>query len=222
MLETLLGRPDVPFEPRSVGRPLPRVDGRLKVMGAARFTAEHRPDGLVHGVVIGSAIARGRVTSVDTAEAEALPGVVTIITPATAPKLKPLPNKVQGIQYSGEGGLIEMLLPMQDDRIHYAGQAIVLVVAESFEQATHAATKVRIACEEEAPEIDLDTATRRSKPDSYCGWSRYSCPPAIPPRRSTPPRCGSNASTRRRSTPTARSRRSRPSPRGRSATARIS
>ncbi len=169
MLETLLGRPDVPFEPRSVGRPLPRVDGRLKVMGAARFTAEHRPDGLVHGVVIGSAIARGRVTSVDTAEAEALPGVVAVVTPATAPKLKPLPDKVQGIQYSGEGGLIEMLLPMQDDRVHYAGQAIVMVIAESFEQATHAATRVRIVYEEEVPDIDLDTATHRSKPDSYCG-----------------------------------------------------
>ena len=169
MLETLLGKADLPFESRSVGQPLPRVDGRLKVTGAARFTAEHRPDGLVHGVVIGSAIARGRVVSVDAAKAEALPGVVAVITPATAPKLKALPEKVQGIQYSGEGGLIEMLLPMQDDRVHYAGQAVAMVIAESFEQATHAATKVRIAYDEEAPEIDLDTATRRSKPESYCG-----------------------------------------------------
>ncbi len=169
MLETLLGKQDPPFEPRSVGQALPRVDGRLKVTGEARFTAEHRPSGLLHGVVIGSAIARGRVVSVDAAEAQALPGVVAVITPATMPKLRPLPDKVQGIQLSGEGGLIEMLLPMQDDRIHYAGQAIVLVVAESFEQATYAATRVRIAYEEEAPELDLDAATRRSKPDSYCG-----------------------------------------------------
>lgn len=73
---------DVPaFAPRSVGRPLPRVDGRLKVTGQARFTAEHRPDGMVHGVVVGSAIAKGRVASVDAAEAEALPGVVAVVTP---------------------------------------------------------------------------------------------------------------------------------------------
>ena len=169
MLDALLGGKEAPFEPRSVGQPLPRVDGRSKVTGAAHFTAEHRPDGLVHGVVIGSAIARGRVVSVDAGEAELLPGVVAVITPVTAPRLKPLPDKVQGIQYSGEGGLIEMLLPMQDDRIHYAGQAIVLVVATSFEQATYAATRVRIAYEEEAPELDLDTASRRSKPESYCG-----------------------------------------------------
>ncbi len=169
MLEGLLGKRDAAFEPRSVGQPLPRVDGRMKVTGAARFTAEHRPDGLVHGVVIGSAIARGRIASVEAKEAEAMPGVVAVITHATAPKLKPLPDKVQGIQYSGEGGLIEMLLPMQDDRIHYAGQALVMVVAESLEQATYAATRVRIAYDEETPELNLETATRRSKPESYCG-----------------------------------------------------
>ena len=145
------------------------MDGRIKVTGAARYTAEHRPDGLVHGVVIGSAVAKGRVVVVDTDDAESLPGVVAVITPANAPRLRPLPDKVQGIQYSGEGGLIEMLLPMQDDRIHYAGQAIVLVVAESFEQATFAATLVRVTYAEETPELNLDTATRRSKPESYCG-----------------------------------------------------
>lgn len=169
MFEALFGKQDAPFEARSVGQPLPRVDGRLKVTGAARFTAEHRPDGMVHGVVIGSAIACGRVASVDVTEAEALPGVVAIFTPATAPKLKPLPDKVQGIQYSGEGGLIEMLLPMQDDRVHYAGQALVIVIAESFEQATFAASTVRIAYDAETPDLDLDTATRRSKPKDYCG-----------------------------------------------------
>ncbi len=169
MLEDMLDGHERAFTPRLVGQALPRVDGRLKVTGTARFTAEHHPDSLVHGVVIGSAIARGRVISITTSEAEALPGVVVVITHASAPKLKPLPDKVQGIQYSGEGGLIEMLLPMQADRIHYAGQAIALVVAESFEQATYAATLVRITYDEETPELDVDTATRRSKPDSYCG-----------------------------------------------------
>ncbi len=168
MFEGLFGEHvAVPFEARSVGRSIPRADGRLKVTGAATFTAEHRPEGLVHGIVIGSAIACGRITAVDIAEAEALPGVVAVITPFTAPRLKPLPDKVQGIQYSGEGGLIEMLLPMQDDRIHYAGQAVVLVAAESFEQATYAASLVGITYEEAAP--DLDTASHRSSPKSYCG-----------------------------------------------------
>ncbi len=168
MLEALHSKPNA-FVPRVVGQPIPRMDGRHKVTGTARFTAEHHPDGLVHGVVIGSAIARGRVAAVHTAAAEALPGVIVVITPASAPRLKPLPDKVQGIQYSGEGGLIEMLLPMQDDRIHYAGQAIAVVIAESFEQATFAATQVQVSYEEDVPELALDRATRRSRPDSYCG-----------------------------------------------------
>ena len=169
MLEGLLSTHESTFAPRVVGQALPRVDGRLKVTGAARFTAEHHPKNVAHGVVIGSAIARGRVASVDTAAAEVLPGVVAVISPGNAPKLKPLPDKVQGIQYSGEGGLIEMLLPMQDDRVHYAGQAVAMVIADSFEQAIYAATLVRITYKEEVPELDLDTASRRSKPDSYCG-----------------------------------------------------
>ena len=164
-----MAEPGSTFQPRSVGQPLPRVDGRAKVTGAATFTAEYRPSGLVHGVVIGSAIASGRVASIDSVAAASSPGVIAILTPATAPKLTPLPDKVQGIQYSGEGGLIEMLLPMQDDRVHYAGQAVAIVIAETFEQATHAATLVRIQYEEEKPELDCSKASRRSKPKSYCG-----------------------------------------------------
>lgn len=168
MFEKLVGV-EAPFEPHSVGRGLPRVDARLKVTGAARFTAEHRPPGLVHGVVIGSSIACGQIASIDASEAEAMLGVVAIFTPDNAACLKPLPDKVQGIQYSGEGGLIEMLLPMQDRRIHYAGQAVVLVIAESMEQATYAASLVRIRYAEAAAELDLETAKSRSKPENYCG-----------------------------------------------------
>ncbi len=169
MFEELRGKHETAFEPHVVGQALPRVDGRLKVTGTAEFTAEHNPAGLAYGVVVGSAIACGRVASVESAAAKASPGVIAVITPATAPRLKPLPDKIQGIQYSGEGGLIEMLLPMQDDRVHYAGQAVVLVIAETFEQATYAAALVQITYETQVPELDLDKATRRSKPKSYCG-----------------------------------------------------
>lgn len=157
------------FIPHEVGRTLPRVDGRAKVTGSATYTAEFRPDGLVHGVAIGSTIPHGRVVSVDASDAEKSPGVIAVIAAGIMPKLKPLPDKVQGIQYSGEGGLIEMLLPMQDDWIHYAGQVVALVVAETFEQAVYAATLVRVRYAEQAPELDLDSATRRSRPDTYCG-----------------------------------------------------
>ena len=157
------------FLPKAVGSPMPRVDGRLKVTGAARYTAEHRLEGMLHGVAVGSSIPRGRLVSVNTEEVEALRGVVAVVTPGSMPRLKPLPEKVQGIQYSGEGGLIEMMLPMQDDSIHYAGQTIALVIAETFEQATHAASRLRVTYEKAVAELELEVATRRSFPESYCG-----------------------------------------------------
>ena len=157
------------FEAKSVGQPLPRVDGRLKVTGAATYTAEHRPDGLLHAVAVDSRIARGRVRAISAAAARAVPGVVDVITHETAPRLTPLPDKEQGIAYSGEGGLIEMFLPLQGDRVHYAGQVVALVVAETFEQATYAATLVEVDYEQESAELAMDAATRRAKPENYCG-----------------------------------------------------
>lgn len=107
--------------------------------------------------------------SVDTAAALALPGVVEVITPETAPRINPLPDHEQGILYSGEGGLIEMLVPMQDDRVHYAGQAVAVVIAETSEAAAHAAALLTVTYDQEPPELDSDTASRRSMPESYCG-----------------------------------------------------
>ena len=153
----------------AVGQSLPRTDGRLKVTGGATFTAEHPVEGILYAQFVGSQIAYGRITSIDTAAVVALPGVVEVITPGTAPRLKPLPHGEQKITYSGEGGLIEMLIPMQDDRIHYAGQAVAIVIADTFERATYAASLVRIIYEEESPELNIESASRRSKPKSYCG-----------------------------------------------------
>ena len=157
------------FQPRAVGQSMPRVDGRLKVTGAARYTAEHALEGLLHAVVVGSAIPFGRVASIEATETKALPGVVAVISSADMPRLKPLPDMVQGIQFAGEGGLIEMLLPLQDDRIHYAGQSIAIVVAATFEDAVYAASRLRICYDEEAASLDLNTATHRSQPQTYCG-----------------------------------------------------
>lgn len=153
----------------AIGQSLPRVDGRLKVTGAATYTAEHDLENLAHGVVVGSRIARGRIVSIESSAAMALPGVVAVVTPETATRLKQLPEKVQNIVYSGEGGLIEMMLPLQNDLIHYAGQAIAVVVAETFEQATYAASLLSVEYKEEPPELNVESASRRSKPESYCG-----------------------------------------------------
>ena len=65
---------------RYSGRPVTRVDGRAKVTGQARYAADHPIEGLVHGVLVCSTVARGRVTGIDTAEAQREAGVQRIIT----------------------------------------------------------------------------------------------------------------------------------------------
>jgi xanthine dehydrogenase YagR molybdenum-binding subunit len=68
-----------------IGKPVSRVDGRLKVEGKARFAAEVPLEGLEYAALVYSSIARGRIATLDTAEAEASPGVTLVMTHLNAP-----------------------------------------------------------------------------------------------------------------------------------------
>ena len=63
------------------------MDGRLKVTGAARYAAEFAVPGLVHAVLVQSAVAAGGIAGFDLADAQGMPGVLAIITPDDAMKL---------------------------------------------------------------------------------------------------------------------------------------
>jgi xanthine dehydrogenase YagR molybdenum-binding subunit len=69
-----------------LGKPTSRVDGHAKVTGAAKYAAEHNVPGLAYGFAVTSAIARGRIRSIHTADAFAVPGVLDIFTHAHRPK----------------------------------------------------------------------------------------------------------------------------------------
>ena len=162
-----------------VGKPLDRVDGRLKVTGAARYSAEFPLKNMVHAVLMQSTIARGRIQSIDTRSALASPGVLAVITHLNAPKLatpaaqspqsggggssgdaKVTAANAESSQSGGESGggnaggenPFEKPIPvLQDDQINFYGQHIGVVVAETLEQARHAATLVRVTYREERP-----------------------------------------------------------------------
>jgi len=119
----------------AVGRETVRVDGPLKVSGAARYTSDfHFPD-MLYAVPVGATIASGTVAAIDTKAAEAMPGVRKVYTRDTIGKFYRLPP-------SGAGIIDERRPPFEDDTIRYYGQYIALVVADTFEQATAAARKV--------------------------------------------------------------------------------
>ena len=95
-----------------------------------------------------SPIARGRIRSVDTTAAEALPGVVRVFTPETMPPLPSVPEQPDwDIMYGSS------FVPMADNQIHFAGQPIGMVLAETLETATHAATLIRYDFAEETPVV---------------------------------------------------------------------
>jgi xanthine dehydrogenase YagR molybdenum-binding subunit len=139
------------------------------VTGGARYTAEWDLPGLAYGALVTSAIARGTVRTLDVAAAERAPGVLAVLSHLNAPRLQPLPDKVGNTLFRGEGGIAEMLQPLQSASIEYAGQPLALVVADTHEHARHAATLVRITYAEAKPELNVATAARRSQPESFTG-----------------------------------------------------
>jgi xanthine dehydrogenase YagR molybdenum-binding subunit len=115
-----------------VGKPTDRIDGPLKTTGTAPYAYERHDvvANQAYGFVVGSAIAKGRIASMDLKEAKAAPGVLAIVTAENAGKL----NK-------GEYNVAKLLGGPEIEHYH---QAIALVVAETFEQARAAAALVHV------------------------------------------------------------------------------
>jgi xanthine dehydrogenase YagR molybdenum-binding subunit len=130
-----------------------RKDGLAKVTGTATYAAEHQIPNLVHGYLITSSIAKGRIKNIDIQTAEKSKGVIAVFTHKNAPKVsKPTNNFINSKIY-------EARLPLADDKIHYAGQIIGLVVADTFERAREAAHLVKVEYVAETPTVDPQKAT---------------------------------------------------------------
>src|SRR5437016_8697338 len=150
-----------------IGQPLPRVDGRLKVTGRATYAAEFARPKLAYGALIQSAIANGRVVKIDTSAAKSAPGVIGILTRENAPHFKPYPDDL-----TKKGAPGENRMPLQDDEVHYAGQHLGVVVAETFEQAAYAASLVRVTYQAQPPIVDLPderAANTATTPEKFIG-----------------------------------------------------
>jgi xanthine dehydrogenase YagR molybdenum-binding subunit len=132
----------------AIGQPLSRVDGRLKVTGAARYAADIPIEDLAHAAIVHSTIANGRVASIDTIAAERAPGVFAVFTYRNMPRLNPTPKPWSHLHPHGQS-----YLPLQDDAIHYAGQPLALVVAASRDQAEYAGTLIRVGYEARRPVV---------------------------------------------------------------------
>jgi xanthine dehydrogenase YagR molybdenum-binding subunit len=131
----------------TLGEPLARVDGRAKVTGGAQYAADFPTSSLAYAVLVLSTIPCGRITRMETAQAERSPGVLAIITPKNALKLSRTERR---------------LTLLQDDRVFYNNQPIAVVVAESLEQAQHAASLVKTEYERTQAKLDFLAGFPRS------------------------------------------------------------
>ncbi len=119
-----------------IGKPLDRPDGPAKTTGTAKYAAEYTIDGCVEGVLVTAAIAKGEVTAIDEGSVLSLPGVIAVI------------SDDRMIARPAQGGAGKS--PIRNVRqVAYRGQPIALVVAETFEQARHAAKHLRVAYRED-------------------------------------------------------------------------
>ena len=148
---------------QSIGAPISRKDGRLKVTGGARYTSDMPAEGVTYAAFAGSRIAKGRMLSVDTHAAEAVSGVVAVLTHHAMPKFGEAPVLLsQSGQGSPPGAAGQQFLPMQGDVIYYSGQPIALVVADTVEAAEYAADLVTARYKRETPAADFEAARRQT------------------------------------------------------------
>ncbi|MBR1193890.1 xanthine dehydrogenase family protein molybdopterin-binding subunit [Bradyrhizobium sp. AUGA SZCCT0240] len=132
-----------------IGKPLPRVDGRAKVTGVARYAADFNQPGQACAVIVGATVGLGRVTGIDTGPVEKMPGVIAVITHRNAPRLPYAPHKSYIDPATGE-----RLHVLQDDHVRFYGQPVAVVVADTIEQAERGAAALHISYTPERPIID--------------------------------------------------------------------
>jgi xanthine dehydrogenase YagR molybdenum-binding subunit len=136
-----------------IGKPISRVDGRQKVTGRATYAAEFDLPRLAYGAIVRSTVAKGRVASIDSTAAERAPGVIAVLTHRNAPRLAYRSHKAMVDPAVGE-----RLHVLQDDRVNHQGQPIALLIAETPELASHAATLVHVAYAPETAMTDISGA----------------------------------------------------------------
>ena len=161
----------------SVGQPISRLEGHLKVTGSAKYAGEYDAPDLLYGYVVNSTITKGKIKSIDTEAVKQMEGVIEVFTHKNRPSTAWF--DFQYADMDAPPGTV--FKPLKDNDIKYNGQPIALVVAESFEMARYAARKLKVEYEEDTFETDLKSNLQNAR-DPKKGMASMLKPPPPKPK----------------------------------------
>ncbi|HUY80410.1 MAG TPA: xanthine dehydrogenase family protein molybdopterin-binding subunit [Acidobacteriaceae bacterium] len=138
-----------------VGSAVTRVDGKLKVTGAAQYAVDHPIEGVVFGVPVASTVGSGTIAGIDGSVAEKMPGVLGILHHGNSGPLYRTAGGFEPNSIVSEGRL-----PFSDNKVYYYGQYVALVVADTFERALDAAAHVKVNYETKKPLTRMSEVTK--------------------------------------------------------------
>jgi len=135
----------------SIGKPISRLEGHQKVTGIAKYAGDYDAQDLLYGYVLNSSITKGKIAIIDTMYAKGMEGVIEVFTHENRPSTAWF--DFQYADMDAPPGTV--FKPLKDNEIKYNGQPIALVIAETFEMARYAATKIKLTYIEEEFATDL-------------------------------------------------------------------
>lgn len=150
------------MRPTFVGSPVDRADAGIKVVGAADYSVDVTLPDLAHAVLVQAAISKGRVRRIDLAEAEQAPGVLGILTHVNAPVLAE-------VAVFPEGPAAQRLPPLQDDVVRFHGEHLAIVVADTLQNAEHAARLLQVSYDREQAVVTMNAREDDGPPGNIFG-----------------------------------------------------
>lgn len=142
-----------------MGRDVTRIDGVLKVTGAAKYGVEYSLENIAWSVGVASTIGAGKIVSIDSSDAEKIPGVLAVLHHGNTEKLF---RSANGFEDSSRPG--ESRPPFEDDQVYYNGQFVALVAADTFERAQAAAAQVHVKYDARTTDISTDQLAPQNPP----------------------------------------------------------
>ena len=136
-----------------IGASVTRVDGPLKVTGAARYALDHPLENMAFGVPVASTVGSARIAGIETTEAARMPGVLAILHHGN---VDPLFRPAGHFEQNSRAG--EVRPPFEDNQVYYYGQFVALVVANTLEQAQAAAARIHVDYQPHSSVVELSAA----------------------------------------------------------------